>query len=117
VPRRPPSFQVWVPAQTIDEAGLFCVCESRLSNRSPIFFFRPTDGELRQLNAVLRVTLMSSLHNNGDRSVQFPGATSTIKFIYGESIIFQVFDCQSVCRRLRVTVSAPTFGKSDHTAP
>src|SRR6516164_903217 len=28
------------PPQTIDDAGLFCVCESRLSHRSPIFFFR-----------------------------------------------------------------------------
>src|SRR6516165_9205176 len=28
------------PPKTIDEAGLFCVCESRLSHRPPIFFLQ-----------------------------------------------------------------------------
>ena len=55
-----------------DERCLFCVCESRLSHPLTNFFFRPTGGELRQFNAMLRVTLMSSLHDNGDRSVQLP---------------------------------------------
>jgi len=73
------------------------------------FFFRPTGGELRQLNAMLRVTLMSSLHDNGDRRVQLlTGVISTMKFIYGESIIFQAFELlrvscyQYVCEHLFV---------------
>ena len=46
-----PSSQDWVRRkigslpQTIDEAGLFCVCESRLSHRSPIFSSDPIGGE------------------------------------------------------------------------
>ena len=48
-PPSPPGIR-WVGGEgyfASMKAGLFCVCESKLSHRSPIFFFRPTGGQLR----------------------------------------------------------------------
>jgi len=48
------------------KAGLFCVCESRVSYRSYIVFFRPTGGELRQLQSHVARHAHVSLRNAGN---------------------------------------------------
>jgi len=77
------------------KAGIFCVCESRLSHRSPIFFLQTEGGQLR----VTRHAHVS-LHNAGNHNVQFFKSLTII-----------------VCRLLRVTVPGATFGSNDRTAP
>jgi hypothetical protein len=70
MPGRLPSVQVGSPHHKPSmKAGLFCVCESRLSHRTPIFFFRPTGGESRQPQSHVARNAHVSMHNVGDNDV------------------------------------------------
>jgi hypothetical protein len=98
---RPPSAVAEGTLHTIAKAGMFCVCESRLSHRSPIFFLQTDPGAgCVSLNAMLRVTPHVSMHHIGGHECfnYLPRPTCAMKFTYAESIVFQSFDFQSICR-------------------
>jgi hypothetical protein len=61
------------------KAGLFCVCETRVSYRSHIVFFRPTGGELRQLQSHVARHAHVSLRKRR-QSVARHGAGRNVRF-------------------------------------
>ena len=105
VPGRPPSLQVWVPPQTIDEA-MKRACSVFVRVDSPtvhqFFFFR--SDRRRVASAQCRVARHAHV------LIALLEMTSTMKFIYGESIIFQVFELLCVsCSNSPPRMSVPTM--------
>ena len=92
----------------VDSKSRFC------SHRSPIFSSEPSHQPrshvARHAGSRICATPTTTM------SHRLAGGTRT-KFTNAESIVSQVFDHQSVCRLLRVTVPVPKFGSNDHTVP
>ena len=85
------------PPHTIAKAGMFCVCESRLSHRLPIFL-TPGDVRSTQFHVARHAACLNAPHRRPP-ALQLPfWSDSRDEATYAESIVFQSFDYQSVCR-------------------